>query len=79
VVANISDEYIDRDELLTILVSKDIEKYNQVYEKKLFGAVSRFISNEVTNQIAYTSYPRSGNTFLRKYLENITGVATGSD
>jgi hypothetical protein len=29
--------------------------------------------------ITYTSYPRSGNTFLRKYLENITGIATGSD
>jgi len=29
--------------------------------------------------ISYTSYPRSGNTFLRKYLENITGIATGSD
>jgi hypothetical protein len=29
--------------------------------------------------ISYTSYPRSGNTFLRKYFENITGIATGSD
>jgi len=29
--------------------------------------------------VSYTSYPRSGNTFLRKYLENITGLATGSD
>jgi len=25
------------------------------------------------------SYPRSGNSFLRKYLQNITGIATGSD
>jgi hypothetical protein len=25
------------------------------------------------------SYPRSGNTLLRKYLENITGIVTGGD
>jgi hypothetical protein len=30
-------------------------------------------------KIAFTSYSRSGNTLLRKYLENITGVVTGSD
>jgi hypothetical protein len=29
--------------------------------------------------VSYASYPRSGNTFLRKYLESITGIATGSD
>ena len=28
---------------------------------------------------AYQSMGRSGNTFLRKYLELITGVPTGSD
>lgn len=31
------------------------------------------------NKVAFTSYSRSGNTFLRKYLEEITGVCTGSD
>ena len=31
------------------------------------------------NMVGYASYPRSGNTFLRKYLENVTGIATGSD
>jgi len=29
--------------------------------------------------VSYCSYPRCGNSFLRKYLQNITGVATGSD
>jgi len=29
--------------------------------------------------VIFASYPRSGNTFLRKYLEEITGIATGSD
>ena len=31
------------------------------------------------NKVSYSSYPRMGNSFLRKYLQNITGVATGSD
>ena len=32
-----------------------------------------------TSKVTYTSYPRSGNTFLRKYFESISGLATGSD
>ena len=31
------------------------------------------------NMVALQSFPRSGNTFLRCYLEAITGVVTGSD
>jgi len=31
------------------------------------------------NMVAYATYPRCGNSFLRKYLQNITGIATGSD
>jgi len=27
----------------------------------------------------YVTYPRSGNSLMRKYFENVTGVATGSD
>ena len=29
--------------------------------------------------VSYCSYPRCGNSFLRKYLQNITGILTGSD
>ena len=31
------------------------------------------------NMVAYCSYPRCGNSFLRKYLQNVTGITTGSD
>jgi len=31
------------------------------------------------NKIAYASYSRSGNTFLRRYLEKVGGIYTGSD
>ena len=30
-------------------------------------------------KVSYSTYPRVGNSFLRKYLQMITGVATGSD
>ena len=29
--------------------------------------------------VVLASFPRSGNTMLRKYLEKITGLVTGSD
>jgi len=31
------------------------------------------------NKCSFISFPRSGNSFLRKYLESLTGVITGSD
>jgi len=30
------------------------------------------------NKIGFTSFPRSGNSFLRRYVEQITGITTGS-
>lgn len=33
----------------------------------------------IGNRIAFVSFPRSGNSFLRKIIEKITGVFTGSD
>lgn len=31
------------------------------------------------DSVGLCSFPRTGNSFLRKYLEKVTGVATGSD
>lgn len=31
------------------------------------------------NKIAFASFPRSGNSFLRKYFEMLTGITTGAD
>jgi hypothetical protein len=31
------------------------------------------------NIVSYCSFPRCGNSFLRKYLQLVTGIATGSD
>lgn len=35
--------------------------------------------NSTGDVVAFMSYPRSGNSFLRRYLELITGIYTGSD
>lgn len=34
---------------------------------------------DMGSKVAFQSFPRSGNTFLSRYLEHITGVVTGSD
>lgn len=51
------------------------------YESLISGK-TKFLDSEVSmigNRVAFASYPRTGNSFLRKILENITGVFTGSD
>ena len=41
---------------------------------------SRFLSNGLNHQkILLVSYPRSGNSFLRRLLESSMGIVTGSD
>lgn len=74
-VENISDSEINLEKHIELLLSKNVENI----PKHLFGGQARFLCGAPFQAISYTSYPRSGNTFLRKYLENITGVATGSD
>lgn len=54
----------------------------------MFEGDSKFLNNtdEATttvfkenNAVVYTSYPRMGQSFLRQYLQKITGVATGCE
>ena len=46
-----------------------------------FDDETRFLDGEaiVGNKVAFSSWPRSGNSFLRKYFELLTGLATGAD
>ena len=39
----------------------------------------KYMSKNVFEKVILASYSRSGNTLLRKYLQDITGVITGSD
>ena len=66
-------------ELTELLRSKDEtawEKSKWVFEGQLF-----FLDGQPnkSNKVALASFPRSGNTFLRKYCEMLTGIHTGSD
>jgi predicted ATP-grasp superfamily ATP-dependent carboligase len=50
---------------LYLSVTEDIPKYLED---------AKYLSKNVFEKVILTSYPRSGNTLLRKYLEDITGV-----
>ena len=54
-------------------------KYTELRGKFISDSQTRFLAPHEGLGVTYTSFPRSGNTFLRKYFETITGVATGSD
>ena len=75
---NKDDIAVNLEEIKNIFLSKDMNLYNQVRDKYFVGQ-AKFLDGKVDDKIMYTSYPRSGNTFLRKYFESITGLATGSD
>ncbi len=78
-IYNESDKVLDAEELTQMLLSKDVENYEEA-KQFIYGKSSRFLDGKKKQlNISYTSYPRSGNTFLRKYFESVLGVATGSD
>lgn len=42
--------------------------------------LTRFLPRDIAcNKVLLVSYPRSGNSFLRKLIEHYTGITTGSD
>lgn len=47
----------------------------------MFTDETKYLDGEpnLSNKIAFASFPRSGNTFLRKYCELLTNVGTGAD
>ena len=80
-VSKSDDHTISHKQLCSIFLSSDQEKYEEFKKRYLQSGQLRFLDGESLNgfKTAFMTYPRSGNTFLRKYLELITGVATGSD
>ena len=66
-------------QLMDILKSKDANLWEQ--SKWIFDGKFRFLDGQAnkSNKVAFCSFPRSGNTFLRKYMELCTGVITGAD
>lgn len=57
---------------------ENLKEYNRIVDPDH----PKFLDLKCTmkgNRVAFASFPRSGNSFLRKMLEQITGVFTGSD
>jgi hypothetical protein len=78
---NFSDVAVNLDELLDLLKSRDLEKYEKVKDR-FFGDQTRFVSsgtNRNHRMLSLATYPRSGNSMMRTIFGKITGIATGSD
>ena len=62
----------------SILVSKDEQAFEE--NKWIWDGEFRFLDGESIegNAVGISSFPRSGNSFLRRFVEQITGIATGS-
>ena len=52
----------------------DIEAFQNELDEK--GPV--FVEGELSDKVVFSTFHRSGNTFMRKYFEMITGTLTGS-
>ena len=58
-----------------ILLSQDLSREAEL------DSVVRFLDGENMqgNQVAFQSWPRSGNSMLRCYIEHVSGIITGAD
>ena len=77
---------VDFGKLWDVLISSDeklLEEHAWIFssleDSKFLTKDSERTVASMQEMVAYCSYPRCGNSFLRKYLQNITGIATGSD
>jgi hypothetical protein len=80
VVAGPETPTLNFNEVVSILLSKDLNRNEELkwVEKETGG---RFLDKSVSMRnhgMAFLSYPRSGNTMLRVFLETITGITTGA-
>jgi hypothetical protein len=63
--------------LIKMLKSKDEKDF--VANEWIYNGDFKFLDGErINSKIGFNTYPRSGNSFLRKYLEQLTGISTGA-
>ena len=86
VVPGESCQTVEWSDLWEILSSDDEQKlkdaawiFDDVSVPKFLNEKSAINVQTTGNRVGYLSFPRSGNSFLRKYLHNITGIQTGAD
>lgn len=66
-------------QLMDLLKSSDAALWERA--KWMFDGHFRFLDGQPnkSQKVAFCSFPRSGNTFLRRYIEMLTGITTGAD
>lgn len=79
IVAKPETPVLNLNQLTNLLKSKDEELWQRT--KWIYDGQFKFLDGEpnISQKIAFCSFPRSGNTFLRRYLELLTAITTGSD
>lgn len=70
-------------ELVAILLSKDesvFQRNQWIWDGsfRFFDKSEKIGAGGHNNHIQFTSFPRSGNSFLRRLVEQLTGITTGS-
>ena len=66
--------------MIELLLSKDLSRVSEL--DWISQGPARFLDNSVEmtgNKVGLVSFMRSGNTFLKRFIEQITGVTTGSE
>lgn len=64
-------------EISRILISNDPSELEK--NSWMFKGASKFLDGEeFNNTVTMATYPRSGNTMVRRMIEEITGIATGN-
>ena len=62
------------------MLSKDMSRLHEL--QKLGEGDPMFLDGSIDMQgdrVAFSSWPRTGNTFLRRFIEQCTGIFTGCD
>ena len=74
VVARPETATINLQTLMSLLKSSDEQLWQR--SKWMFDGHFRFLDGQAnkSQKVAFCSFPRSGNTFLRRYLEMLTGI-----
>jgi hypothetical protein len=77
IITSKSGRKLNLDNITDMLKSKDASLYEK--NKWVFDGEYRFLDESpLTTKIAFCTFPRSGNSLMRRLLENATGIATGS-
>ena len=78
-VPNKDTPVLNFEEVKKLLLSKDVTPEQEAeFEDKLKNGALFLDGSSKVEKVAFSSFLRSGNTLTRKYLEEITGIVSGS-